>query len=65
MNNITFGRYAPYDTFVHRLDPRNKILMMLLLFVSIFLKLNSWSSTLIITGFIFLFLIIIKNKFNE
>ncbi len=59
MNNITFGRYAPYDTFVHRLDPRNKILMMLLLFVSIFLKLNSWSSTLIITGFIFLFLIIL------
>ena len=59
MNNITFGRYAPYDTYAHRLDPRNKIMMMLLLFVSIFIKLNSWSSTLIITGFIFLFLIII------
>ena len=29
MNNLTFGRYAPFNTFVHRLDPRNKIMMML------------------------------------
>lgn len=59
MNNITFGRYAPYNTFTHRFDPRNKIMMMLLLFVSIFLKVNVWSTALIITGIIFLFLIII------
>lgn len=59
MNNLTFGRYSPFNTCVHRLDPRNKIFMMLLLMVSIFLKVDSWSSTLILTGFIFLFLVII------
>lgn len=59
MNNITFGRYAPYDTCVHRLDPRTKIMMMILLLVSIFLRVNTWSTALIFTGVLFLFLIII------
>ncbi|MBO6280188.1 MAG: energy-coupling factor transporter transmembrane protein EcfT [Bacilli bacterium] len=57
MNNLTFGRYAPFNTFVHKLDPRNKLLMMILLLVSIFLKVDSWSSTLILTAFLFLLLI--------
>jgi energy-coupling factor transport system permease protein len=59
MNNLTFGRYAPFNTCVHRLDPRNKIFMMILLLVSIFLKINSWSTTLIISGFIFFFLLVV------
>ena len=59
MNSLTFGRYSPYNSFVHRLDPRNKLMMVLLLFVSIFLKVSSWSSALILTGLIFLFLLII------
>ena len=57
MNNLTFGRYSPYNTFVHRLDPRNKIFLMILLFVCVFLKVTIWSSTLIISGVLFLFLI--------
>ena len=59
MNNLTFGRYAPFDTCVHRLDPRTKIMMMILLLVSVFLKLNSWSSTLITSGILLLFLIVV------
>ena len=59
MNNLTFGRYAPFDTCVHRLDPRNKILMMILLLVTIFLRVNVWSSALIITAFLFVFLIVV------
>ena len=58
MNNLTFGRYAPFDTCVHRLDPRTKIMMMILLMVSIFLKVDSWSTALILTAFMFLFLIV-------
>ena len=50
MNNITFGRYTTYNTFVHRLDPRNKILLMILLVVAIFLKVDSWSTTLILSA---------------
>ena len=57
MNNLTFGRYSPYNTFVHRLDPRNKIFLMILLFVCVFLKVTIWSSTLIISGVLFLFFI--------
>ena len=59
MNNLTFGRYSPYDTIVHRLDPRTKIMMMILLMVTIFLKIPTWSTTLILTGLILLFLIVI------
>lgn len=59
MNNLTFGRFSPYNTFTHRLDPRSKIFLMLLLFVAIFLKVTVWSSTLIISGFLLLFLLIV------
>lgn len=59
MNNLTFGRYMPFNTFVHKLDPRNKIFMMILLLVSIFLKVNTWSSTLILTAFLLVFLIVV------
>lgn len=34
--NITIGRYIPNDTLFHRLDPRFKILAMLLLLIAIF-----------------------------
>lgn len=57
MNNLTFGRYSPYHTFVHKLDPRNKIFLMIVLFVAIFLKVNSWSSTLIICGVLLIYLL--------
>ena len=25
MNKLTFGRYSPKNTFIHKMDPRNKI----------------------------------------
>ena len=59
MNNLTFGRFSPYNTFTHKLDPRNKIFLMILLFVCIFLKVSIWSSTLIISGALFLFMILV------
>ena len=37
MLNITLGQYYPGDSFIHRLDPRTKILTTLLLIVAIFL----------------------------
>ena len=56
MTQIAFGRFTPYNTIVHRLDPRNKILMMVLLMVTIFLKVDSWSTTLIISGIYLIYL---------
>ena len=58
MNNLTFGRFTPFNTVTHRLDPRNKILLLILLMVSIFLKVDSWSSTLLISTALLLILIL-------
>ena len=30
MNNIALGKYIPGNSFIHKLDPRNKILIMIL-----------------------------------
>lgn len=50
MNSITFGRYSPQNTFTHKLDPRNKIFLMIALLVIIFFQFNVWSTTLLLTG---------------
>lgn len=36
MNNVSIGQYLPFDTFVHRLDPRVKILVSFLYIITIF-----------------------------
>lgn len=36
MNNIALGKYIPGNSFIHKLDPRTKILLMILLMVTIF-----------------------------
>jgi len=58
MSSLTFGRYVPYNTYVHRLDPRTKILLTILAMVTFFLTFNKWSTSLIFAG-IYLILIII------
>lgn len=37
MNNIALGRYLPLDSIVHKMDPRYKMMAMLVLMVSIFI----------------------------
>ena len=59
MNNLTFGRYSPFDTFTHKLDPRNKILILILLMVSIFLQFHVWSTTLLLSGIMLLVILAI------
>lgn len=57
MNNAVIGRYSPYNTFTHKLDSRNKVFLMILLMVSIFLQFKVWSTNLIISGLLLLILI--------
>lgn len=59
MANVVFGRYSPYNTITHRLDPRNKLFMVILLMVTIFLQIGNWSTTFILSGFYLLVLIIV------
>ena len=59
MNNVTFGRYSPLNTFTHKVDPRNKILILILLMVSIFLQFHVWSTTLLLSGVFLIMLLIL------
>ena len=63
MSSMTFGRYSFRNTFVHRLDARNKIFLMLLFMVGIFFQFDKWSTSLIMSGLyiiILLFLMLIS-----
>lgn len=57
MSQLTFGRFTPYKTVIHKLDPRNKLLLTILLLVCVFLGVSSWSSTLILSSLLLLILI--------
>ena len=57
MNKLTFGRYSPKNTFIHKMDPRNKIFLLILLMVSIFLQFTYWSTTLVLSGVVLLSII--------
>lgn len=59
MDNLTFGRYSPFNTFTHKLDPRNKIVLMILIMTSIFLPFSLMSTNLIISLINLLLLVII------
>ena len=66
MSSLTFGRYSFRNTFVHNLDARNKIFLMLLFMVGIFFQFNMWSTSLILSGiyFIILLILMIISKVN-
>lgn len=53
LKNITIGQYIPGNTFIHRLDPRIKIILSIIFIVSLFIITN-FSGYLFIVLFIFL-----------
>ena len=59
MASMTFGRYTFRETYVHHLDARNKIFLMILFMVGIFFQFNMWSTSLILSGIYFVILLII------
>ena len=59
MNNITLGRYTPYNTFLHRMDPRNKIFCLIALMVAVFISYSTWELTFIIGGLLALFTMVL------
>ena len=59
MSSMTFGRYSFRDTFVHHLDARNKIFLMILCMVAIFFQFKMWSTALFLSGLYFVALIIL------
>ena len=53
MKNITMGQYYPVDSWVHRLDPRTKILLTIAMIVAVFLV-KSMVGYALILGFMYL-----------
>ena len=53
MKNITMGQYYPVDSWVHRLDPRTKILLTVAMIVAVFLV-KSMIGYGLILGFMYL-----------
>ncbi|MCR4562221.1 MAG: hypothetical protein K5694_03355, partial [Bacilli bacterium] len=50
MNTLSLGRYIPYDSLVHRMDPRCKILALVAFIVAIFMPMKNWAMTFTMEG---------------
>lgn len=57
MSSITLGRYSPYNSFLHRMDARNKIFCLIVLMVAVFISYSTWEITFIVGGILGLFII--------
>jgi len=51
--SITLGRYVPYKSFIHRMDPRTKIFALIILMVAIFLPYEKYAVSFLVGGVIF------------
>ena len=63
MGNITLGRYIPLDSPIHKMDPRAKILGMLLMLVAIFFP-AGWTGYAILFAAASLTIILAKLSFT-
>lgn len=59
MASITLGRYVPYESFVHKMDPRAKIFGLIILMVAIFLPYPTYAMSFSIAGILFLLTLIL------
>lgn len=50
MDSYILGKYVPYNTRIHHLDPRMKILGMIMLMVSVFLSYGSWTLMFVLSA---------------
>ena len=48
--NAVLGRYVNHDTFIHRMDPRNKFFCLIVLMVAVFISYPTFEMTFIVGG---------------
>ena len=56
MSNSVLGRYVNHNTFIDRMDPRNKIFCLVALMVAIFISYKTWEITFVIGGSLAVFI---------
>ncbi len=61
MNNIALGRYLPLDSWMHKIDPRIKIMAMVFMLVAIFIPAGWWGYLTLGTVILFAF---VTSKIN-
>lgn len=54
MNSFAMGRYIPYHSFLHKMDPRAKIFSLIVLMVAVFMPFVSWQMVAAMAGIAFL-----------
>ncbi len=59
MKGLTLGRYAPFNSFVHRLDPRSKLLILVLMMGAVFYGYTSQVMTFVMGGILLLLILVI------
>lgn len=64
MDSITFGRYIPGDSIIHRLDPRGKIVCLFILLVAVFFD-AGFVGYGILTVFLILIVLLSKTSFKD
>lgn len=57
LNDVTFGQYYPARSFVHNMDPRAKLLLVIAYIVSIFIANNFFGLILVTLGLVFFILL--------
>ena len=57
LDNISFGKYIPLDSFIHKMDPRFKLVLLIAVIVFIFVANNYFAMGLILVFSVFLMLI--------
>ncbi len=63
MNKLIFGRYIPGDSFIHKLDPRTKLLGSFY-FIGIIFLANNWQSYLFLAAFTLVAIALSKISFT-
>lgn len=56
-NSFVLGRYVAYDSFIHRLDARNKVFCLIALMVMNFIQLGTFEINFIYQGFMFVLIL--------
>lgn len=64
MNKIILGKYIPVDSIIHKLDPRTKIIAMILMLIAVFIN-AGWIGYFLIAIFLFSICYIAKVKISS
>nr|WP_304654862.1 energy-coupling factor transporter transmembrane component T [Sporolactobacillus sp. STSJ-5] len=63
MFNLVIGQYVPLDSYVHRLDPRSKLISVFLFVIIVFLA-NNWLTNILMVLFCFAGILLSKMQFS-